>query len=290
MRHAREAVNEVLERWILSLADAPGGVAGEAIAYSLRGSGKRLRPALVLAAYREAGGTGDATDLAAAVEVVHTYSLVHDDLPCMDNDDLRRGRPTTHRAFDVGTATAAGFSMVPLAARMVAAGCRALEIDGERLRAIGRTLFSAAGLDGMIAGQVLDLEAEGKRPTLAALMSIHGAKTGALIAASVSIGGIAAGLAGQELDALRGYGREIGLAFQIVDDVLDTTMTSQELGKTAGKDARQQKASFAVLLGPEPALKRAQECVRQAIDHLGATGIDCNLLPGIARFIVDRRA
>ncbi len=290
MRHAREAVNEELERWIPSLADEPGGVAGEAIAYSLRGSGKRLRPALVLAAYREAGGTRDATDLAAAVEVVHTYSLVHDDLPCMDDDDLRRGRPTTHRAFDVSTATAAGFSMVPLAARMVAAGCRTLGIDGERLREIGCTLFSAAGLDGMIAGQVLDLEAEGKQPTLAALMRIHGAKTGALIAASVTIGGIAAGLAGQRLDALRGYGREIGLAFQIVDDVLDTTMTSHELGKTAGKDAKQQKASFAVLLGPEPALERAQECVRQAIDHLGATGIDCNLLPGIARFIVDRRA
>ena len=290
MRQAREAVNEALERWIPSLADEPGGVAGEAIAYSLRGSGKRLRPALVLAAYREAGGTGDATDLAAAVEVVHTYSLVHDDLPCMDNDDLRRGRPTTHRAFDVGTATAAGFSMVPLAARMVAAGGRTLGIDGERLRGIGCTLFSAAGLDGMIAGQVLDLEAEGKRPTLAALTRIHGAKTGALIAASVTIGGIAAGLAGQRLGALRGYGREIGLAFQIVDDVLDTTMTSQELGKTAGKDAKQQKASFAALLGPEPALERAQECVRQAIDHLGATGIDCNLLPGLARFIADRRA
>lgn len=287
---ARAAVNAVFERWIPRIEADPGGEAAAAIAYSLRGPGKRLRPALALAVYEGAGAPGRPDEIAAAIEVVHTYSLVHDDLPCMDNDDLRRGRPTTHRAFGTKVATRAGYLMVPLAARMLAAGGDALALPVARRRAIARTLFSAAGVTGMIGGQVLDLEAEGRDLTTHTLQEVHRAKTGALITASVLIGGLAARVDDAVLDALRSYGDEIGLAFQIVDDVLDATASSTVLGKTAGKDARQRKATYAALLGPEAAMAEASRRVERAIDRAGASGIDSKLLSGIAEFIVTRPA
>ncbi len=289
LAETRDAVGRELQGWGAGIEGEIGGRVGQAVAYSLDAPGKRLRPALVLAAYRELGGKGDAAELAAAVEIVHTYSLVHDDLPCMDDDDLRRGRPTTHRAFDVATATEAGFRLVSLSARVLAAGAAKLGLAGERLGVIAAELYGAAGAGGMIGGQVLDLEAEGRALDLAALTHIHEAKTGALITASVVIGGLAAGAGKQQVEALRGYGREVGLAFQIVDDVLDATGTSNELGKTAGKDAVQHKATFAGVLGVDAARHAAAEHVQRAIDLLGGLGIDCSLLPGLARLIVERR-
>jgi len=263
---------------------------GEAIAYSLEGEGKRLRAALLFAAFRELGGAGDAAGLAAAVEVVHTYSLVHDDLPCMDDDDLRRGRPTTHRAFDVDTATRAGFLMVPLAARVLADGCDALGLERKRRARLGRTLFEAVGVRGMIGGQVLDLEGEDVDLSAEALTAVHRAKTGALITASGVIGAVAARATPRAVEAVRGFGQEIGMAFQIVDDVLDVTQTAAVLGKTAGKDVRQQKSTFARLLGPDAALTEAHACVERAVDHLGSSGIDSTLLPALARYFVNRRS
>ena len=270
-------------------AEIPGPV-GAAIAYSLGAPGKRLRPALVLAAYGALGGEADATELAAAVEVIHTYSLVHDDLPCMDNDDLRRGRPTTHRRFGVATATEAGFRMVPLAARVLSAGAARLGLDRRTLSAIGREVFQAAGASGMIGGQVLDLEAEGRQLPVGALGEIHQRKTGALITASAVIGALAAGAETHRVAAVRAYGRDVGFAFQVVDDVLDATATSEELGKTAGKDARQQKATFATVYGTDEALARARACAERAVDHLAAVGIDSRLLAGLAQFVVSRRS
>jgi len=286
---ARESVNRVLEQWCERVEHDMEGRVGAAIAYSLRAPGKRIRPALVMAAHRELGGEGDASELAAAVEVVHTYSLVHDDLPCMDNDDLRRGRPTTHKQFDVPTATEAGFRMVPLSARVLAAGAARLGLDNDTLGQVGVELYRAAGASGMVGGQVMDLEAEGKDISLEELERIHRAKTGALIAASVVMGAMAAKANTGTVEVIREYGSCIGLAFQIVDDVLDQTATSSELGKTAGKDAAQDKATFATLLGVEPAMKLARQHCGRAVDLLRGAQLDCTALEGLARFIVERR-
>jgi len=263
---------------------------GEAIAYSLATPGKRLRPALLLAAYDALGGSGDAVELAAAVEVLHTYSLVHDDLPCMDDDDLRRGRPSTHCEFDVATATEAGFQMVPLAARVLSAGGQRLGLTHDVLGAIGVELFRAVGASGMVGGQVLDLEAENKAVSLEKLMRIHRAKTGALITACGVMGALAARAGAEQVEAVRRYGQEIGLAFQIVDDILDSTATSGELGKTAGKDAVQNKATYPGLLGMEAAKQEAETRVRRAVDHLAHCGIDSELLGGLAEFVANRRS
>jgi geranylgeranyl pyrophosphate synthase len=267
-----------------------GGRVGEAIAYSLATPGKRLRPALVLAAYEALGGSGDAVELAAAVEVLHTYSLVHDDLPCMDDDDLRRGRPSTHCQFDVPTATEAGFLMVPLAARVLAAGGQRLGLAPDTLGRIGSELFRAVGARGMVGGQVLDLEAENRNVTLDDLMSIHRSKTGALITACGVTGALAAGAGEAKSEAVRQYGQDIGLAFQIVDDILDSTATSSELGKTAGKDAEQHKATYPALLGLEAAKREAEVRVQHAVDHLTHIGIDSELLGGLAYFVANRRS
>ena len=286
---ARVRVDAVLEQWAEIVEVHPGAV-GEAIAYSLRGSGKRLRPALLLAVFQETGGKGNgfATELAAAVEVVHTYSLVHDDLPCMDDDALRRGRPTTHRVYGIEVAMVAGFKMVPLAASILSAGARRLDLDPGETRRIARILFRAAGVDGMVGGQVMDLEAEGRSLDLPELTAVHRAKTGALITASAVMGAVAARADRATERAVEQYADEVGLAFQIVDDVLDSTASTEELGKTAGKDARQRKASYSALLGADAAREAARAGVGRAMDHLGRVGIDSRLLRGFAHRIVER--
>ena len=262
------------------------------IGYSLLGEGKRLRPTLVFAAHEalsggRASGAGVA-ELAAAVEVVHAYSLVHDDLPCMDDDDLRRGRPTAHRAFDVPHATRAGYDMVALAARVLAHGLATLALTPERSRDIALELFRAAGAGGMIGGQALDLEAEAKALPIEALEEVHRRKTGALIAASCVIGGMSAGGSPRHIDGLRAYGDAIGLAFQIADDVLDATATSDQLGKTAGKDAAHAKATFVTLLGVGAARAEAERRAARAVDRLRDVGLVSPLLVELAHYIVTR--
>lgn len=284
------AVGRALERWCEWISREIESPVSDAMVYSLSAPGKRLRPALALGAYDGLGGTGDASELAAALEIVHTYSLVHDDLPCMDDDDMRRGRPTTHRRFGPTIAMEAGFRLVPLSAKVLASGARRLGLGVATLEAMARELYGAAGATGMIGGQVLDLEAEDSDVSLDRLTNIHRMKTGALITASAVIGAMAAGAPAQALDAVRGYGEDVGLAFQIVDDVLDATGTSQELGKTAGKDADQHKASFASLLGVEEARRRAAEHVDLAIARLGGAGIDSPVLVELARMMVERKS
>ena len=270
-----------------SLGVLPTAVA-DAIRYSLSGGGKRMRGILVSCAFEAAGGKGDASPLAAAVEVVHAYSLVHDDLPCMDDDDVRRGRPTVHRVYGVAAATAAGLAMVPLAARGAVDACRGLALDARVTGEIVADLMRAAGAGGMIGGQLLDLEGEGTPLSLAGLERVHRAKTGALITASATLGGRAARTTPERLAALARYGAAIGLAFQIADDVLDVTATSDQLGKTAGRDEALSNSTYPALLGVEGAKRRAQALVRDACDALAGAGLLTGDLARIARFTVER--
>jgi geranylgeranyl pyrophosphate synthase len=208
----------------------------------------------------------------------------------MDDDDLRRGRPTVHKAFDVPTATAAGVRMVPLAARFLARGARTLGLGPATTGEIARTLFGAAGAAGMIGGQVLDLEAAGRPAPHDDLVRLHRMKTGALLTASVDIGAIAAGLPARARAALRAFGEELGLTFQIVDDVLDAVESSDRLGKTAGKDAAQGKVTYVALLGLEEAQAEARRGLARAMDRLRDSGLDSPLLANLARFVVERRS
>ncbi len=289
MADARARVDAVLATWGNGFLDHAQQAVRAAIGYSLLGAGKRLRPTLVFACYDAVGGAEPGpAEIAAAVEVVHAYSLVHDDLPCMDNDDLRRGRPTTHRAFDVPTATRAGFLMVPLAGAVLAQGFDALEIEPARRQAIALELFRAAGAGGMIGGQALDLDAEGIAVPMSRLSEIHERKTGALIAASCVIGGLAGRASASVAQALRGYGTDVGLAFQIYDDVLDATATSDTLGKTAGKDAARAKSTFVASLGVEGAQREAERLAARAVGHLEAGGVASGVLVALAHYIVSR--
>ena len=285
----RQAVRARLER--LCADDAvleQCGVAGDAIRYSLLGSGKLLRPVLVLAAYRAAGGCRDATFLAAAVEVVHAYSLVHDDLPCMDDDAMRRGRPTTHRMFGQTVAAVAGVAMVPLAVRWASHGAAVLSLPEAARGAIVRELMRASGASGMVGGQLLDLEAEGRPLTLAELERIHAGKTGALMRAATRVGALAAESSATAYAALDGFGEALGLAFQIADDVLDATATSEQLGKTAGRDAAMRKTTFPTLLGVDGAVRRAHDVIDGACEALDDSALLTDDLRALARFAVER--
>ncbi|MBI1808652.1 MAG: polyprenyl synthetase family protein [Gemmatimonadetes bacterium] len=286
----RAAVGHALARLAGEGLAVESGAVAESVRYALAGEGKRLRAVLLMAAYRAAGGTGDASALGAAVEVVHAYSLVHDDLPCMDDDDMRRGRPTVHKAFGVAAATAAGLVMVPLAARAATEAAMALGLDRSAVTEIVRTLMRASGAGGMVGGQLLDLEGEGRSLTLPELERVHRLKTGALIAASVRLGALAAGARAPVLAALDRYGDAVGLAFQIADDVLDLTATSDELGKTAGRDLALQKSTYPALLGIDEARARAESLCADACAALGDAGIASPALEQLARLIVHRRS
>jgi geranylgeranyl pyrophosphate synthase len=283
-------VDAVLAGWGGRLDDLWRPPIPDAVRYSLLSAGKRLRPTLLCAAYEALGGIrAEIADLAAAVEVVHAYSLVHDDLPCMDDDDLRRGQPTTHRAFDVATATAAGYRMVGLAARVLAHGAAALGLPPERSAAIAGELFRAAGAGGMIGGQALDLESEGRQLAPGQLAEMHRRKTGALIAASCVIGGLAVPEATPDgIASVRAYGEAIGLAFQIADDVLDATATSDQLGKTAGRDAALAKSTFVTALGVGGARAEAERLAAEAVDRLRRGGLSSPILVALAHYIVTR--
>jgi len=285
----RRRIDESLERVCrheLTTLDHEVPRIADAIRYSLLGGGKRFRGILFLAAYRTAGGYADATLLAAAIEIVHAYSLVHDDLPCMDDDDVRRGRPTVHRQFDTRTATVAGLTMVPLAARTAARGAQA--IPGADTRQVVTALMSAAGAGGMIGGQMLDLEGEGKPLSLLDLEQIHRLKTGALVSAAALLGGVAARAPESVVQALARYGGALGLAFQIADDVLDVTGSTEVLGKTAGRDAELRKSTYPTLLSVAGATRRAEALVEDGCAALSGAGLLTPILESIARFVVRR--
>ena len=269
------------------LRDLSADVAG-AIRYGLKSPGKRLRPLLVLCGYRAAGGRGDLSLIACAPEAIHAYSLMHDDLPCMDNDDMRRGRPAVHKVYGSRAAIVAGVALIALAARVIREGSASLNLPDEVAAALAETLFSAAGDAGMIGGQLSDLEGEGSALTLEELQSVHTAKTGALIVASVRMGALAAGASPSQLAAMEQYGRDVGLAFQIMDDVLDVTSTTSALGKTSGRDAVLRKSTYPALLGVDGARDRARALIANGLDRLAGQGMLTQELSQVANFMVTR--
>jgi len=266
----RAAIDRALADICDRFSDALGDVVNDAVRYSLLGGGKRLRGLLFLAAYRSAGGVSDASMLAGAIEIVHAYSLVHDDLPCMDDDDVRRGRPTLHRAFGARVATAAGVAMVPLAASAALDAARSLGLPARARGDVVAELMRASGAGGMIGGQLLDLEGEGQ--PLAVL------------------GGLAATVDAARLDALSSFGDAIGLAFQIADDVLDVTSTTDRLGKTAGRDLALHKSTYVAVLGLEQSTRRADSLVTEGCAALGEAGLLSTELEALARFVVERES
>jgi len=263
----------------------------EAVEYSLMAGGKRLRPALVLETSAACGGratevgTTNPSALAAAgaIELIHTFSLVHDDLPAMDDDDLRRGRPTSHKVFGEAMAILAGDAMVAMAFEVIAADAA----PGVAATLVAE-LASATGPRGMIGGQVVDIASEGKATTLAQLQALHRMKTGALLVTSCRMGAIAAGAPRATLDAVTNYARHLGLAFQIIDDLLDVTSTPEQLGKATRKDAARGKTTYPGLIGVDASREEAKRQLAAAMDSVGGLDARADGLRKLARFVVDR--
>ena len=289
MADRAQAVDRALDRF-LPRESAPPASLHKAMRYSVFAGGKRLRPVLVAAGAEAVGGTLEAVMPAAcAVEMIHTYSLIHDDLPAMDNDDFRRGVPTSHKVFGEAIAILAGDALLTLAFRLLANSSPAGGEAG-RLRDLLIEVADAAGSAGMVGGQVADIECEGKVAGAAIVDYIHTHKTAALIRASIRSGAILAGASPIELTALGVAGDSLGLAFQIMDDILDITATSEELGKTAGKDQAQQKATYPAVHGIEASRRRAQTLVADAHAALVPFG-ECALpLRELGTFIIERKA
>jgi geranylgeranyl diphosphate synthase type II len=287
-------VDQWLER-LLPAASDPPAIIHEAMRYSVFAGGKRLRPILAIAA-GELFGADERALLPAAcsLEMIHTYSLIHDDLPAMDNDDLRRGRPTNHVVYGEAIAILAGDALLTHAFRVLADFEAPEGPEGgdaaRKVRVLSEVAEAAGTTGALIGGQVLDMQFEGKPATGEQLDAIHRAKTGALIRCAVRVGAILGGASEGELAALSEYGEKAGLAFQIADDLLDETATSEELGKTAGKDAASHKATFPSLYGVDGARAMADRMCREAIAAARRAGRDPHVLEAIARFIVERRA
>ncbi|OKH14157.1 geranylgeranyl pyrophosphate/diphosphate synthase/geranyltranstransferaseCrtE [[Limnothrix rosea] IAM M-220] len=260
----------------------------EAMRYSLLAGGKRLRPILCLAACEMLGGTAEmAMNTACALEMIHTMSLIHDDLPAMDNDDLRRGKPTNHKVYGEDIAILAGDGLLSYAFEYVA---RTKNVPAERLLQVVIRLGQAVGAEGLVGGQVVDLQSEGKTDiTEETLTFIHTHKTGALLEVCVTSGAILAGATEAEILKLQKYAQNIGLAFQIVDDILDITQTAEELGKTAGKDLDAQKATYPSIWGLEKSKAEAQRLTEEAIASLGEYGEGAAPLKALAEYIVNRK-
>jgi len=282
----QKLVDEELDR-ITPGETAPPETIHRAMRYSLFAGGKRVRPILAIEAARTVSDSASGVERAAcALELVHTYSLIHDDLPALDNDDYRRGRLTSHKVFGEAMAVLTGDALLTLAFEVLAKLPQVS--DDRKARMIAELAAGAGTVGGMIAGQVDDLEGMGKQPTQELLERIHRAKTGALLRASVRIGAIYAGAQPEQYEALSGYGEHIGLAFQIVDDILDVEQTSEELGKTAGKDAEQHKITFPAVYGLEESKRMAEQERRRARQKVAMFGSRASRLGELADLIVAR--
>ncbi|HEV3207244.1 MAG TPA: farnesyl diphosphate synthase [Terriglobales bacterium] len=287
LEQGQALTDAALERLLPPVTQHPVSI-HRAMRHSVFAGGKRLRPILCMETGRMVAGSmpPGIEELGAALEMLHTYSLIHDDLPALDNDDLRRGRPTCHKEFGEAIAILAGDALQTQAYQVLSR----LQCPAEsRVRIIEEIARGTGTVEGMIGGQVVDLEAEHTKPDLAMLEYIHRSKTAALIGASVVSGGIYAGVDNQTAATLRSFGQSIGLAFQIVDDVLDVTQTSEQLGKTAGKDKAAEKATYPALFGVDESLKKAEALVGKAFTSLNGFGPRAETLKDLARYLVERK-
>jgi len=289
----RAQVNRVLEALLPVTGGGRPATIEEAMRYSLSAGGKRLRPILALAAAEAVGGKASAPLLAvaASLELIHTYSLIHDDLPAMDDDDVRRGRPTSHKVFGEALAILAGDGLLTLAFELLTRPDVARAVPPRRLVRVIQEIATAAGYQGMVGGQLLDLQAEGGATVVdeAGLERIHRCKTGALIRASVRAGAMIGGAGARALTALSRYGERIGLAFQIMDDILDVEGTAAELGKAVNNDRSKGKATYPALLGLEASKKKLADAIDQAVRSLAAFGTAAEPLRAIAVYVASRR-
>src|ERR1700719_3032377 len=287
LEEGRKLTDAALERLLPAASVRPSSI-HQAMRHSVFAGGKRIRPILCMEAGRAVSGSLPAgiEELGAALEMLHTYSLIHDDLPALDNDDLRRGRPTCHKAFGEALAILAGDALQTRAYEVLAR----LKCPAEaRVRIIEEIARGTGTIDGMIGRQVVDLEAEHTQPTKEMLEYIHRSKTAALITASLVSGGIYAGAKDSQAAKLRAFGLAIGLAFQIVDDVLDVTQTSEQLGKTAGKDTASEKVTYPALFGVAASERKADALVNEAFAELDSFGERADTLKELARFLVERK-
>jgi geranylgeranyl diphosphate synthase type II len=287
LENGARVIDAALERLLPGPGSRPASI-HRAMRHSVFAGGKRLRPILCLEAGRAILGASPEgiEDLACALELLHTYSLVHDDLPALDNDDLRRGKPTCHKVFGEAIAILAGDALQTLAYQILAdLRCP----PGPRIQIVGEIARATGTVDGMIGGQVVDLESERSQPTAELVEYIHRAKTGALITASVVTGGLYAGASPSQAADLRAFGRAIGLAFQIVDDVLDLTQSTEQLGKTAGKDTATRKVTWPAVHGVEASLREADALVRSGCARLESLGSRADTLVQLALFLAQRK-
>ncbi len=284
----RQRVDEALEHWLPLQGDHPPQI-HEAMRYSVFAGGKRLRPILALLACEAVGGNPeDAMPAAAALEMIHTYSLIHDDLPAMDDDDYRRGRRTCHRVYGEAIAILAGDALLTHAFQLLADAGPTRLLPERRLRVIAE-IAEAAGSCGMVGGQAMDILAEGHEIDHPTLLYLHTHKTGALIRASVRVGGIAGGAEEEQLEALTRYAERVGLAFQIVDDILDIEGATAEMGKTVGSDLRRKKATYPAVMGLEESRRQAVYVLGEAKEALRPLGEKGATLAALADFVGQRR-
>lgn len=289
LEQKRQDVDRFLDS-VMPPEDAPPANLHKAMRYSLFAGGKRVRPILTIAAYEAVGGTSPfILPLASSLELIHTYSLIHDDLPAMDNDDYRRGKLTNHKVFGEAMAILAGDALLTMAFDLVSRPDLVNGFDPRSQVNVIQELAAGSGNVGMVGGQVADIEAEGKDIDLATLEGVHRWKTGKLIRASVRIGGIAGGATAEQVKRLTAYAEDIGLAFQIADDVLNVTGTREELGKNANTDASRGKKTYPTFFGVDGARKLADERVASAIAHLTDFGPKAEPLRELARYITARK-
>ena len=282
-------VEAALERAVGRLEASMPADVGAAVRHGVTSAGKRVRPVLCVTAYRACGGEDAEAvyDLAASLELIHAYSLMHDDLPCMDDAELRRGRPTTHRACGEDATIRGGVALIPAAAMQALEAARGLGCDAGRAKEASRVVMEAAGGGGMVGGQWMDLMGEGRHLGAEELDALHRRKTGALLAASLLLGGVAAGASDEVCGALLRYGRSIGLAFQIADDILDATQSAETLGKNPSDEALE-KSTYVSLYGLEDARARARAQIGIAHEALAEAGLDAPALTALADYIVER--
>jgi geranylgeranyl diphosphate synthase, type II len=285
LKEKSRLIQEELEK-LLPERNTPYNTLSQAARYSLMGNGKRIRPILALATVESLGGhEKTALPAVCALELVHTYSLIHDDLPCMDNDDFRRGKPTLHKIYPEGHAVLAGDFLLTFAFEILA---NTSHLSPTQKVELIKILAQNSGGDGMIAGQIMDIEAEGKQINLEMLKTIHQYKTGKMITASILFGGILANADASNLELLKQFGDDIGLSFQIVDDILDVTASEQKHGKSIASDQVNHKATYVSLLGLEKAKEEANKLLHSALEKLHKLPCETVHLKQLAEFIVNR--